>query len=144
MRLANAYGNRHRQSCHATRWQCNKTEKKNIDNNTECGKQTKREMKEKEAFWSKIDQWLSVQAIYDDKVAKRCLFEHISGCCECVCFFFDHNMLETFYMLRNAHSRTWIDCVEQHRFTRCYRKLIVENCLLSHLLLVREWIRFTW
>lgn len=35
-----------------------------------------------------------------------------------------------------ASYRTRNGCVVQHRFTRCYRKLIVENCLLSHLLLV--------
>lgn len=103
--------------------------------------------REKNTSRSKIEQWLSVRAIYADTALKRLLFyvSRYRCCCSLTVFFSSSSFISQMHVvlcvaISLAHRclRTWNDCVEQHRFTRCYRKLIVENCLLSHLLLVRR------
>lgn len=72
--------------------------------------------------------------------------DRLIGICSSCMYRYGLDETKTLYFLSLLHGlpfffvlcshRTWHGCVEQRRFTRCYRKLIVENCLLSHLLLV--------
>lgn len=124
MRLANAYGKRRRQSCHTTTDNNEGRSGKKATSNVAAKKKRCLAIEDRSmAICSSHICWYGLEKTFFLLLLLPCTFFSLS--------LSTHLPLEC-----SAVHRTCNDCVEQHRFTRCYRKLIVENCLLSHLLLV--------